>query len=168
MAANQVRKNFNFFIDGRGYAGDVEEVNPPKLTLKTEEFRAGGMNAPVELTLGMEKLETDFTMVSYDPDILSLWSVVEGASVSYILREALESFDGTLVGTIHTMRGKIKEIDPGVTKPGEVPHLKCTVALTYYKMQVGTVVVNEIDVLNMIQVINGVDVLAATRSALGM
>jgi uncharacterized protein len=168
MAARDVRKNLNLFVDGRGYAGQVEEVNPPKLTLKTEEFRAGGMNAPVELTVGMEKMEADFTLISYDRDVLALFGVTEGNSVPFILREALESFDGTVTAVVHTMRGKIKSIDPGTSKPGDVPKLKVSLALPYYKLQHGDTVVHEIDVENMIQVISGVDALAGIRKAIGL
>nr|WP_262363471.1 phage major tail tube protein [Xylella fastidiosa] len=56
-APRHLLKHLNLFIDGKGYAGQVEEINLPKLTLKTEEFRGGGMLAPVELTMGLEKLE---------------------------------------------------------------------------------------------------------------
>lgn len=168
MAARDVTKNINLFVDGRGYAGQVEEINPPKLTLKTEEFRAGGMDAPIELTMGLEKLEADFSLVSYDKDVLAMFGVAEGVTVPFVAREALESFDGTVTPVVYTMRGKIKEIDPGTKKPGEKPSLKISLALTYYKMQHGGTVVHEIDVQNMVRIVNGVDVLIAQRAALGI
>ena len=31
----KILKNFNLFVDGRGYAGKADEVTPPKLTIKT-------------------------------------------------------------------------------------------------------------------------------------
>lgn len=168
MAARDVRKNINLFVDGRGYAGQVTEFNAPKLTLQTEEFRGGGMDAPIDITMGMEKLMCDFGLKAYDRDVLSLYGVTEGASVPLVAREALQSFDGTVTQVIHTMRGKITEIDPGTSKPGEGPELKITMSLTYYKMQHGDTVVHEIDVENMVRKINGVDALADMRSALGM
>lgn len=168
MAARDIRKNFNLFVDGRGYAGQVEEFNPPKLTLQTEDFRAGGMDAPVKVTMGMEAMECDFSMKAYDRDVLSLFGVVEGASVPLVVREALESFDGTVTQVVRTLRGKITELDEGTSKPGESPMLKCTLSLTYYKMQHGDRVVHEIDIENMVRVINGNDALAAIRGALGM
>jgi P2 family phage contractile tail tube protein len=168
MAANDVRKNLNLFVDGRGLAGEVEEVNPPKLTLKTEDFRGGGMQGPIKLTMGIEALVADFTMVSYNKDVLALFGVTEGATVPFVLREALESFDGTITPVVHTMRGKITEIDPGTSKPGDMPKLKTVLALTYYKLQHGDSVIHEIDLLNMVQVINGVDTLAAIRKAIGI
>jgi len=168
MAARDVLKNLNLFVDGKGYAGQLQEFTPPKLTLKTEDFRGGGMDLPVELTMGMEKLEADFTLISYDRDVLSLFGVAEGATVPLVVREALESFDGPTTAVTHTMRGKIKELDPGTHKPGEVAPLKGTVALTYYKQTHGGIVVHEIDPENMVRIVNGVDALAAQRKALGI
>lgn len=168
MGARSIRKYFNLFISGIGYAGEVEEVNPPKLTLKTEEFRAGGMAVPIELTMGMEKLEADYTLVTYDPTTIAGFGVVEGNTLPFVLREAIEAMDGTITASIHTMRGKIKALDSGTSKAGEVPKLKATLALNYYKLQVGDTVIHEIDVENMIQVINGTDALAATRTAIGL
>lgn len=167
MAARDVRKNINLFVDGRGYAGQIEDFNAPKLTLQTEEFRAGGMDLPIDVTMGMEKLTTDFSLKAYDRNVLSLFGVAEGQSVPFVAREALESFDGTVTAVVHTMRGKITEIDPGTSKPGELAPLKFTMSLTYYKLEHGDKVVHEIDAENMVRIINGNDALAAVRGALG-
>lgn len=168
MAARDIRKNFNVFVDGRGYAGQSDEINPPKLTLQTEEFRAGGMDAPIDITMGMEKMVTDFSLMAYDRNVLALFGVTEGARVPLVLREQLESFDGTTTAVVHTMRGKITELDSGTSKPGNLTPLKVTMSLTYYKMQHGDQVVHEIDAENMVRIINGVDILAAARNALGI
>lgn len=167
-AARNVRKQVNLFVDGRGQAGQIQEYNAPKLVQKTEEFRGGGMFAPVELTLGHEKLECDFSLVGYDPEVLRLFGVTEGGQVQFTARQALESYDGTVTALVHNMRGKIKEIDPGTSKPGEMASLKITVALSYYKETMGGVVVHEVDVENMVFTRNGVDIFEAFRSALGV
>lgn len=167
-AARDVRKNFNLFFDGKGYAGQIEEFTAPKLMLKTEEFRAGGMDAPVELTMGLEKLESSFSLLAMDRDVLSKFSVTEGALVAVTAREALESFDGTVTPVVHAMRGKIKEIDVGAMKPGDKASIKISMALTYYKLTHGKSNVVEIDVENMVRVINGVDTMAKQRAALGL
>jgi P2 family phage contractile tail tube protein len=168
MAARDVRKNLNLFVDGRGYAGQIEEFNPPKLALVTEEFRGGGMDAPIEITMGMEKLECDFSLIAYDAEVLKLFGVAEGNLVPFVAREALESFDGAITPVVHTMRGKIREIDPGTSKPGDKPSLRVSMALNYYKLQHGATTVLEIDVENMVRVVNGVDALASQRAALGL
>jgi P2 family phage contractile tail tube protein len=168
MPIQSVLKNVNAFVDGKGYAGQVEEVQPPKRTLKTEEFRGGGMDAPVELTMGMEKLEGGLTLVSYDTDILSNFGVVEGNQIQFTIRGLLEDFDGTTHALVQNMTGKIKELDPGNWKPGEKPQLKIMLALSYFKETVDGVVITEIDVQNMIFMQGGVDLLAAARAALGI
>jgi phage tail tube protein FII len=56
MAARDVLKNFNLFVDGRGYAGQVQDYTPPDLTAMTEDFRAGGMDGPIAIPLGIEAL----------------------------------------------------------------------------------------------------------------
>lgn len=168
MTARDVRKNFNLHIDGRGYAGQVDEVTPPKLTKKTEEFRGGGMNAPVKLGMGQEAMDADFTLIQFSRDVLSLYGVAEGQFVPFTLREALESYDGTTTPVTHVMRGTITEIDQGAAKAGEKTQLKVSMNLNYYKLVHGDVVVQEIDIINMVHIVNGVDVLADQRAALGM
>lgn len=168
MAARNVRKNLNLFVDGRGYAGQIEDFNAPKLTLQTEDFRGGGMHAPVKLTMGMEAMDTDFSLIAYDADILANFGVREGNEIQFTAREALESIDGTITQVIHNMRGKITEIDAGTSKPGEKATLKVAMNLSYYKLTHGARIVQEIDIPNMVHNQNGVDVLAALRGALGI
>ena len=57
----KILKNFNVYVDGRGYAGRVDELTLPKLTIKTDEYQWAGMSAPVEIDMGLEKLEMDLT-----------------------------------------------------------------------------------------------------------
>lgn len=167
MAARDVRKNAHLFFDGRGYAGQLVEFNAPKLILKTEEFRGGGMDVPVDITQGMEKLTTDFSLKCYDRYVLSWFGMGDGNSVPLVVREALESFDGTAKTVKHTMRGKITEIDPGTSKPGESAEMRVTISLSYYKLEHDGYVVHEIDPENMVRIINGVDLLTQIRDALG-
>ena len=39
--ARKIRKNFNFYVDGKGFAGSVMSFTATKLSLKTEDFQAG-------------------------------------------------------------------------------------------------------------------------------
>lgn len=168
MAARDVRKNLNLWVDGRGFAGQIDEFNAPELALQTEEYRGGGMDAPVDINMGMEKLVSDFSLISYDRGVLALFGLREGQSVPLIVREALESSDGTVTGVVHTLRGKIVRITPGTSKPGTLQPLKVDMSLNYYKLTHGGIVVHEIDVVNMVRTVNGVDTLEAIRIALGM
>lgn len=168
MAARDLIKNFSLFVDGRGYAGQVTEYNAPELALVTEDFRAGGMDAPVAIDMGMEGLETSFTIAAYDADVLALYGVAEGASVPLTARGAAESYDGTVKAVIHNMRGRIVRISSATWSGGAQAGLTITMRLDYYRQTINDVVIHEIDVVNMIRMVNGVDRLAQQRAAIGI
>jgi hypothetical protein len=166
---SDVRKNFAIFVDGRGYAGQAKDFNAPKLKQLTEDFRAGGMLGPVAIAMGLDGvLAADFSLVKYDRNVLSLFGVVDGGRVNFVARELLESADGAVGGVVHTMRGKITELDPGTSEPGKLNPLKVTINMVYYKLEHGGQVVQEIDLENMVHVVGGVDQLAEQRATLGL
>lgn len=168
MAYEDIRKNFSMRVDGRGYVGQVDEFNPPKLAKKTDEYRAGGMNAPVKIGLGMEAMDVDWSMKKFDVNLLGMFGLAEGNYKAVTLNEVLESHDGTTTAVVHTMRGTFIEIDPGSAKAADPGTTKFTMNLVYYKLQHGSTVVQEIDIINMIHMVNGVDQLAAQRTALAI
>lgn len=168
MAARDILKNINLFIDGRGYAGQVQEVTPPVPTQVTEDFRAGGMNGPVKITMGMEPMEASFVLSAYDRDVLALFGVVEGGQINCTIRGALESYNGTVTPVAHVMRGKVVSLDSGTWKPGELSPMTVNLALNYWRLEHGIVVAQEVDIENMIHRQNGIDLLAPIRAALGL
>ena len=163
----KILKNFSLFVDGRGYAGKAEEVTPPKLTIKTEEFRGGGMDTPASIDMGMEKLEASFSIVEFDPDVLRQFGLVSGNNVQVTLRGALVD-DHNTTPMVISLRGMFTEVDMGNFKAGDLSTMKCTIACRYYSLDIGGQKVIEIDVDNMVRNINGTDVLAEMRSALGV
>ena len=165
---DDILKNMALFVDGRGFAGNVEELTLPKLTLKTEEFRNGGMDAPIEVEMGMEKLESEFTLTRFDKNVLKLFGLAPGQLTPLTIRGAVISDDGTQTAVLVNLQGIVREMDPGNWKPGEKATLKIMMALRYYKLTHGGDVVHEIDIPNMVRTIGGVDQLSAVRSALGI
>ena len=163
-----ILKNVNMFVDGRGFAGQVMEVNLPKLTVKMEEHRDGGMDAPAEIDMGLEKLECDFSTSNIDAGLLRSWGLAPGSLVPITFRGALESEDGAVTPVAASVRGNVKEVDYGTWKPGEKVPLKCAMAVRYYKFEHGGELIHEIDVDNMVRIVNGVDRLAEQRAALGI
>lgn len=168
MPIPQVLKNFNAFVDGQGYAGRAEELTLPKLTVKTEEFRGGGMDTPLEMDMGTEKLEASLTLSEYSADALALWGVVTGATVPFTFRGAAQRQGEPAQPIIALIRGRIKEFDPGNWKAGDKATAKFSIAVDYYKLSVNGVDVVEIDVENMVRIVGGVDQMASLRSALGI
>ena len=163
----KILKNFNAFVDGRGYAGRVDEVVLPKLTVKTEEHRAGGMDAPVEIDMGMEKLECELTFAEYDIELFRLFGLVDGNSVAVTLRGAMQA-DGDAEKIVVNLQGSFRELDSGTWKAGDKATLKCMMAVRTYKLAIdGDEVVN-IDVDNMTRIINGDDEMESIRDAIGI
>jgi len=160
--------NMNLFADGVSFQGDVPSLTLPKLTLKTEEHRAGGMDVPVELDMGMEKQEAGFTTTGVRRESLKFFGLADGTSFNGVFRGAFKGLKGKVTPVIVTLRGLLKEIDMGDWKAGDKAEIKHNVALTYYKLEVDGRLIYEIDALGMKRVINGVDQLAAQRSALGL
>ena len=167
MPLPKLLKNMTAFVDGRGYAGRVEEIEPPKLALKMEEYRAAGMDVPVDLDMGMEKMESSVTFAEYDPELFGLFGLVNGNAVSLTIRGARENDTGT-DAIIMNIRGGFKELDTGTWKPGDKGTLKGSISCRYYKLTIGGQEMIEIDVENMIRKIKGTDQLAAQREALGL
>ncbi|WP_320055618.1 phage major tail tube protein [Desulfuromonas thiophila] len=165
-----VLKNFSLFVDGKGYAGQVEEIVLPKLTRKMQEHRAGGMNGPVELDYGLEKLEASFTLSDYNKEVLSLFGAVDNAKVPLRFKGAVEQDDedGSVTAVEVVLNGRWRELDMGSWKGGDKAVLKVGVAASYYKYTQAGEDLIEIDVVNMIEKIGGVDRLAAQRAALGL
>jgi P2 family phage contractile tail tube protein len=165
----KILKNFAVFVDGRGYAGKVEEITLPKLTVKTEEYRAGGMDVPIAIDMGMEKLETDMTFSDYDSELFKLFGIISGNLVALTLRGALQEPDKTdAIPVVLHLRGTIRELDFGTWKAAEKATLKMAMDLRVYKLTYNNADVIEIDAENMIRKINGTDQLATFRTALGL
>ena len=115
----RVLKNFSLFVDGRGLAGTIQTLTLPTLTTKMEEFRGGGMDAPVELDMGMEKLEGTFELAEYNPDIIALFGLAS-ADTRLTARGAMRRDGENAVAAVVNMTGSIKELDPGDWTAGDM------------------------------------------------
>ncbi|RMQ45990.1 Phage major tail tube protein [Pseudomonas cichorii] len=164
----QVLFNLNLFVDGVSFSGDVTSLTLPKMTLKMEEHRAGGMDAPIEMDMGMEKGEASFVSVGVRRESLKFFGLSDGTAFNGVFRGAFRGLKGAVTPVIVTLRGTLKEVDMGDWKPGDKAEIKHAVALTYWKVEVDGRVMYEIDPLASIRVIDGVDQLDAVRSALGL
>lgn len=168
MVADNILKYMNAIVDGRGFAGKVTEVTPPDLAVATEEFRAGGMDQAIDIDVGLEKMTSSMVFPSYDPDLLALFGVKTGATIPFTIRGSLEDRDGTARAVVMKMRGKIVSASRGTWGPGAVPSLTVTQSLVYYSETIDGRVINEIDAINMVRIVDGVDQLAEHRKNIGL
>ncbi|HDR1111091.1 TPA: phage major tail tube protein [Pasteurella multocida] len=168
MALPRKLKLMNLIIDGNKYLGEVTEVTQPKLAMKIEEFRAGGMIGAVDVNLGIEKLEAEFKAGGYMVELIKKF----GGSINGIPLRFLGSYqrdDTEEVTSVElVMQGRFTEIDSGNSKVGDDTEQTFKVPLTYYKIIVDGKDVIEIDMLNSVFVVDGVDKLAEHRAAIGI
>lgn len=168
MALPRKLKLMNLFIDGDQFLGSVNEVTTPKLAMKVEEYRAGGMIAPVEINLGIEKLEAEFKMGGYMLDLVRKFGAeIDGVPLRFL--GAYEQDDSGEVTSVEiVMRGRFSEIDNGNSKVGDDTEQTYKVPLTYYKLIENGQEVVEIDSLNTIFKVDGKDRLEEHRKAIGL
>lgn len=169
MALPYKLKNLNLFNDGNNYVGLVKELTLPKLTTKTEEWRGGGMDAPVDIDLGMEKLTTEFTTGGYVVQLLKQYGQIQVGGTLLRFTGSIQRDDSGEVQAVEVvMRGRHTELDFGSAAAGEDTEVKVTSSLSYIKITIAGEELVEIDVVNMVKKINGTDQLEAHRRALGI
>jgi P2 family phage contractile tail tube protein len=169
MALPRKLKNMNLFNDGESYAGQVEEVVPPSLNRKMEEWRAGGMNAPIMTDHGMEALSMEWTCGGLMEEVLRQFGALKHDAVMLRFAGAYQREDSGETDAVEiVVRGRHSSIDSGTSKTGDNSPFKVTSVLSYYKLSINGEEAIEIDIINMIEKINGVDLLAKQRAAIGL
>lgn len=169
MALPSKLKNLNLFNNAESLMGQTGGVTLPKLARKLESWRGAGMDGTVKIDLGAaEDLTIEWTIGGLD-----LTSIRQfGGSISSVQLRFAGAYQRDDTGTVDAVevvvRGRHEEIDMGEAKAGDDTEQKIITHCTYYKMTVNGRVEVEIDILNMKYIVNGVDILAEQRKALGI
>ena len=117
----KIIKDAALSVEGVGYAGIIDNIEWPKITRKTEEYRAGGMFGPVDIDLGQEKMELMFEAAEQTAEIIAAYGVCGMAGVKFRINASAESeMNCESHGIEAVMTGRIREIDLGTSKPGEL------------------------------------------------
>ena len=161
-------RNMNLYVNGTGYAGVIDELTLPKLTVKTAEYRGGGMDAPIEVDMGMEKMEASFTLSKFDKGVITSFGLKAGNNIPLVIRGSiLSEQDGSETPVVVILQGIVKEMDFGTWKAGEATTVKVTLPVRYYSLIIDDEELHRVDIANMTRIINGVDQLATTRKNIG-
>lgn len=171
MALPKKLKQLNLFNDGNSYLGVAKSVTLPKLGRKLEPYRGGGMDGPVKVDMGHsdDGLQLEWTLGGWDLIALRQFGAVRADGVMLRFAGSVQQDDSGNVSAVEVVtRGRHEEIDFGESTSGEDTEHKITTALTYYKLSVDGDTITEIDLLNMIFIVDGEDLLAAHRKAIGI
>ncbi|WP_315782402.1 phage major tail tube protein [Bradyrhizobium sp. SZCCHNPS1003] len=173
MANNNLRdsnilQDFTVWIQDIGKIGESPEFQPPEINIEVEEYRGGGMDGTVEIPMGIEKIEFDFQLHTWDEQIWQNLGYGPGSlDVPVTFRGYMLTAAGGEKGVIIETRSLIKSIKPGKATPGKKVEMTINLCANYYAHYIDNNLVTEIDVFNKITNIGGVDKTANARQILG-
>lgn len=160
--------NTNLFVGTTSFQGDVPSLTLPKFKRKLEPFRGGGMDAEIDMDVGLEKLDAAFVTTGVRKESMSKFGLVDQNTFEGTFRGAFKGQGGVVKAVVATIRGMLTELDPGDWAPGAKAEFKYSVNCTYYKLEVDGEAWFELDPVNSIRIVDGVDQLASMREALGI
>jgi len=168
MRIPKTLKNFNCFIEGTGYAGVATEVSLPTIELNADAHRAGGMDMPRKIDLGINEMEAEVTLTEMNADVAGKTCIHNGSNTQMMFRGALNDDESTAaVPVVAIMRGTVSKYEPSSAKSSEKTEDKFTFSLKFYELKIDGREVFHIDGDNLIRRIDGTDQLESIRSAIG-
>ena len=166
--AQQIQ-NLNVFFNDGDWAGRIEGYTPPELSSQVEEYRASGMHGSVALRTGQDLMESEVVFKGHHREVYASWGLADSTVQTIEVRGALQNYTGEVKSIIFTHTGPIvKVMGDQIQGQGEVPEMTVTQNPHYLKIEYDGATVIEIDVLNAVQNVDGVDQLEAVRGALGL
>lgn len=158
-------KAFNLYQDGDSYAGRCDSFTPPSLAFLMEEHRAGGMDAPVELEMGMEAMRVTFVMSDKDDKLFKLMGKDD---VPLVLRGGIQAQGKDPEAVVVNMRGMLISREEGEWVMGQKSTDTYTMALKFFRYRQNGVQLCKIDIVNMVREFGDDDQLKKLRAAIGM
>jgi len=171
MALPRKLKNMNTFHDGVSYMGVSKSVTLPVLARKMEAYRGGGMNGPVKADLGFsdDGLQLEWKIGGIDDQVIKQFANQSASGLMIRFAGSYQRDDTAAVSAVEVVvRGRHETIDMGEAVSGEDTEHTITTTCSYYKLTMDGSVLVEIDLLNFVENVNGVDMLAAQRRAIGL
>ena len=131
----------------------------------------GGMMGAANIHMGLEDgaLDTSFTFGGAEAALVKRMGLAKIDGVALRFAGSFQRDDtGEVVAVEIVQRGRFKDLDRGTFKSGDNSQTKVNMVNTYYKETMNGVDLVEIDLLNMIWIVDGVDLMAEHRKAIGL
>jgi len=162
--------NANIYMDGNNLLGRAEEIQLPQIKHKMADHKALGMVGSAEFFAGIDKLECKIKWNSLYTEVLKK-AANPFVAVQIQARASLETYNGmgrlAEVPAIAYISGTFKEFPLGTLKPQENAEYETTMSVNYAKLIVAGEEIFEIDVLENIYKVNGIDILTVYRNNTG-
>lgn len=158
-------RDMNVFGDGESFLGESLTFTRPKLAEKLEEYRGAGMPGPVDLAMGLEKLEATH---KYGGDMPSLNKGFGETAIDANQLRFAGAYQNHATGAYDdvqiVVRGRHVEIDAGDDEVGSKSGTTYKTSCSYYKQTRNGVVEFEIDMIGGVFNVYGVDRMAEIRA----
>jgi P2 family phage contractile tail tube protein len=169
MALPKKLKHFNLFGDGNNWQGQIKSLTLPTLARTMEEYRGGGMDAPVDIDLGQEKIEFSWTAGGL---IDAMFDGFGAAQIDGHMLRFVGSYQrddtGDAVAVEVVVRGRHQQIEMGDAEAGSDTEHAVTTTCSYYKLLIDGEEVIEVDVPGLVFRVRGEDRLAQHRQNIGL
>jgi len=168
MAADNILSRWAIWVDGIGKAGNAKEYTPPVLEVLTSDFQAGDMDMPIPVDVGMAPMETSFSLYGVDITVLPLFGLRQGTRTAVSVRSTYTDRSGNSYDLVEEIGGMITKIERDTQDGGDQSDkaMKVTMKLDYYKVVRSGVVLIEIDPVNHVRTLGGIDALEGIRAIL--
>lgn len=162
--------NGNVYLNGENWLGRCEEATLPDVKQKETEHKGLGMVGTIMLPAGLEAMTAKLKMASFYPEIgAQAGNPNVGASVQ--VRANLETWEGETLtnqsALVAFLTGRFTNFPFGTIKTRDNADFELNMTVTHAKLTVDGVPLYEVDVMNNIWIVNGVDLLAAYRLNIG-
>ncbi|MHA1524241.1 MAG: phage major tail tube protein [Alphaproteobacteria bacterium] len=162
-----ILRGFNAFVEGVSTHLEIEELTPPLPTDNMEDFVVGGQ--AVGIPIGHEALEASFKLTSWNTDVMKRMGLAPGVTSRVTFRgQTVSEVDGATQEIVIIIVGRINPNPDSWNAQGKSGIEYSIGSIAYFKHSVDNVVVHEVDVVNMIRIVDGVDQWTDRRSALGL
>lgn len=160
--------DFTLFQEAEGKFGMIESLTLPEINQEGEDFTGGGLIGTRTFALILGKLEMSFTSNSYERSMLKRGANAPGTQHQWKVMGSLIVPGEEEKPFKVLVTGSLQEIKRGELTPGKKTTTDFTIRdITYYQELVAGLELFEIDLLNQVLRVDGVDQMATRRRNLG-
>lgn len=170
MAILQGSKGLRVPVDfcvfaGLSLAGRVVDFKHPDLEFKTDNANLAGVLGETSIPLDLAALKSEMTLKDVNRTMMGRFG--KSTNIPIVIRAAAADLNDTVSALKITLGGRVNKLESGTWKPGDAATQKYSIDLDYYKYEDDGETLFEIDKVNNVLIVDGVDLWKDKRAAMG-
>ena len=171
MILEEIREGV-VFVEGNSYFGTTNEIKLPEIQFRTNERKPTGGIGVIELPAGIDKMELEINWNTYDQKLAGS-AFNPRQATAMMVRSVKRTFDGSgavnaEVKLITHLKVLPKSFGLGTHKNGEAIEVPTKFAVHAIKQVLDGETIIDIDIINQVYEVGGVDLLSTVRQILGI